>query len=623
MLTEIYLTNSNISHEKWLNLIHIISKYNGYFRKWKLIISCEKNKIRYFIQSNCLLPATINNMEAFLLKRVEKEEYIERNHFKKGFPIFHDLDDNFTDIYSIYESKKNRILKYTIIDIFPFSKNRFLSFSYLFFDYHGKMEKRNCFLIPSFFMSIDFEKNKRFFYQKVPKYLKIEKQLNLLNQNPSSAILHIDTFPYLQRNHYLNQNSYDFNRHSLILGSSGSGKSKFISLFVNNIYQNPEKRLKYKIVIIDPHASLEKDIGGLPDTKIIDFKEKKDTINLFTPTSMDYVSQTELFLSLFKNLIADQYNSKLERVLRYSIHLLLISEKFDFSNLRKLVLDVEFRSNLLKEYKMKLPLSVLEFFLNDFNELKISFYGEAISPIISFIDEMQLLPVFSESMDKEINTLKENVQNNFLTILSLDRMKLGDRITKTISGLVMQQLFGLAQSYTFPEHIIFILDEISVIENPIVCRFLSEARKYQVSIFIAGQYLNQVSIEVKEAILANVSNYYIFRVSKLDANLLVDTFDINIPVENTREYKIKLLTELPNRSCIVRVSNGMVLYSAMRATTLDFESIPRRKKEKMVENTSTFQEDSSIFKKKFKKSTNISLVDILKETSTSRKELKE
>lgn len=619
-LTEVYLINSNVSRESWLKLIHMISKYNGYLKKWDFIIECRQNKIRYFIRSNHLLPTMMNHLDDFLLKNIDFSLY-SVSEYKKKLPIFHHEENDFIDLYNYYESRKNKFLRVAKICFFPLCKNHFFSNTNLYFENQdGKIEKRKYFgNVPSFFLTINFDANKNFIYQKTPKYLKIDKERNLLKSNASSSILKIDTFPYLQQEYYLDQNSYQFDRHSLILGSSGSGKSKFISLLVKNIYQNPEQKLNYKVVIIDPHASLEKDIGGLLDTKVIDFKDKEDTINLFTPTSTDYVSQTELFLSLFKNLIADQYNSKLERVLRYSIHLLLICGKFDFSNLRKLVLDVEYRSNLLREYKMKLPLSVLEFFLNDFNELKISFYGEAISPIISFIDEMQLLPVFGEAVDKEISTLKDNIQDNFLTILSLDRMKLGDKITKTISGLVMQQLFGLVQSYTYPEHIIFILDEISVIENPIVCRFLSEARKYHVSIFIAGQYLNQVTMEVKDAIFANVSNYYIFRISKLDANLLVDTFDMNIPLENTREYKIKLLTELPNRSCVVRVSKGMILYSAMRATTLDLESVPRRKV-RTSESSSDLQEKESTLKKKFKASSNINLMDILKETSTSRKE---
>ena len=86
---------------------------------------------------------------------------------------------------------------------------------------------------------------------------------------------------------------------------------------------------------------------------------------------------------------------------------------------------------------------------------------------------MEMLPIFNE--DNVTNNLKDEISNNFLTLFSLDRTLLGSKITKTISGLIMQQLFTLIQSNNFKEHIIFIIDEVAIIENPIICRFLSES----------------------------------------------------------------------------------------------------------------------------------------------------
>ena len=67
------------------------------------------------------------------------------------------------------------------------------------------------------------------------------------------------------------------------------------------------------------------------------------------------------------------------------------------------------------------------------------------------------------------------------------------------------------------EHIIFVVDEVAVVENPILRRFLSEARKYNVSLVLAQQYFSQISDELQKSIFANVLNYYIFRVSISDA----------------------------------------------------------------------------------------------------------
>ena len=68
LTSEIYLTKKFISKEEWLELINTISNYNGILRKWKIIITNDRNQIRYFVKTRCSLPATINNLNSFILK---------------------------------------------------------------------------------------------------------------------------------------------------------------------------------------------------------------------------------------------------------------------------------------------------------------------------------------------------------------------------------------------------------------------------------------------------------------------------------------------------------------------------------------------------------------------------
>ena len=100
---------------------------------------------------------------------------------------------------------------------------------------------------------------------------------------------------------------------------------------------------------------------------------------------------------------------------------------------------------------------------------------------------MEMIPVFNKEQTSQ--NLIQTIHDQFLTIFSLDRNKLGNKVTKTISGLIMQQLFTIIQNKEFDEHILFIIDEVSVVENPILAKYLSEARKYHLSIILAGQYL--------------------------------------------------------------------------------------------------------------------------------------
>lgn len=605
--SEIYLTKNYVLKKEWEDLINVISNYNGLLKNWKIIIENNSNQLRYFIKSDCSLPATINGLNAFLMKNIENNKLY---YSYLSLPFFTNTENNIIDIINYLEIKNKGTLNFIEITFKKLSKNNIKKKIVIYLTKNGNTRKYRLLLSnPTNILSVDFDNNKRYFFKSAPKYLDINKILHLLSTDINSSIFKIDTFPYLQGDFYLNQNNFSFDKHSVVLGASGTGKSKFLSLLINNIYKNSDLKQRYKIVIIDPHAALEDDIGGI--SRVIDFKTTLDSIDLFINNPDDVISSTELLLELFKSLIADQYNSKLERVLRHSIYVLLLDNSFNFSNLRKILLELEYRNFLIKKLKNKLPISIIEFFLTDFNDLKTKAYGEAVSPIIAFIDEMEMIPVFNNQTNED--NLRKTIYDNFLTLFSLDRTKLGDKVTKTISGLVMQQLLSLIQNHSFNEHIIFIVDEVAVIENPILCRFLAEARKYNLSLILAGQYFSQITDKLKNAIFANVINYYIFRVSKMDANILVDNFNMKIPLDDTRDKKIKMLTELNNRECILRIDSNDKLLPAFKASTISHESIPRIKKTNNLEKNNVLKTDC-----KFTICNNVNLKDILLSSSTRK-----
>ena len=384
---------------------------------------------------------------------------------------------------------------------------------------------------------------------------------------------------------------------------------------IKNLSQDKSNKLKYKIVIIDPHAAMEEDIGGLEDTDVIDFKTEETTINLFTNSSEDIISIAESTMDIFKNIIADRYNSKLERVLRYSIHLLLEKQEFNLINLRKLLIEIEYRNKVIKEVEDTIQPNIIEFFRVDFNELKTKSYQEAISPIISFIDEMQLLPAMSNT--NQIKDIKQSIEENFITILSLDQMTLGLNITKTLAGFAMQQILQLVQSHSFNEHIILVIDEVAVIENPIINRFLSEARKYNLSLILAGQYFEQINDKLQKAIFTNVVNYFIFRVSRIDAMTLERNIQMEVAVRNSIVIRLKMFSELNDRECIVRIGKNGKMFTSFKGKTVDFIPVPRQKKDysnKRMEKHK-IKEDKKIFSIE----TANALKDILRKNSSSRK----
>ncbi len=616
---EIYPTSSYIKSEEWLNLIYKISKINGMLKPWSLWINIEKNNIRYFIETKRMLPPILGDLGDFLIR---KSDVVLKQRSMVSVPYI--LTSNYKtilDVFDKFDTRKAQKIKNIKITFFAYKHNNYFSTTNIFLKSEdGRVIRKKVFFNSQIhkFISIDFSTHIRFFYQKSEaKYLDTKKVINALTADEKNSILKADVFPYLQEELYLNLKNYDFAKHSIVVGASGTGKSKLISSMIKNLSQNSQDKLKHKVVIIDPHSAIEEDIGGLADTDVIDFKTNESSVDLFVNSSQDIISTVESIMSIFKNIIADKYNSKLERVLRYSIHLLLQKGEFNLVNLRKLLTQIEYRNKVIRKVEDDVAPNIIEFFRVDFNELKTSSYQEAISPIVSFIDEMQLLPVMNNNV--KTRNIEEEIKQNFITILSLDQMSLGLNITKTISGFAMQQILQLVQSHSFNEHIILVIDEVAVIENPIINRFLSEARKYNLSLILAGQYFDQISDNLKNAIFTNVVNYFIFRVSRMDATILEKNIQMEVAVRNSIGVRLKMLSNLNDRECIARIGKNGRMLTAFKGKTLNFVPVPlKRKNPSKINKIKNKIEEK---KKGFSINTKNTLKNIMTNQSTSRKKV--
>ncbi len=376
---EIYLTSPYIKEEEWLKLIYKISKINGLFKQWNLWIHIENNYIRYFIETNRMLPPILGELGEFLIK---KSDIQLKQKSKLGIPyIITNKYNTLLDVYDKFDTRNMQKIENVKIKFFSYKLNNYLSTTYFYIKNQQKqIIRKKVFGNNAIykFISIDFTTHIRFFYQKEEtKYLETKKIIKLLNSDSKDAILKANVFPYLQEEMYLSYKNYDFAKHSIVIGASGTGKSKLICSMIKNLSQNINNKLKYKVVIIDPHSAIEEDIGGLADCRVIDFKTEESSINLFVNTSEDIISSTESIISILKSIIADKYNSKLERVLRYSIHLLLQAEEFNLVNLRKLLIQIEYRNKLIKKVENSIQPNIIEFFRMDFNELKTRFISRS------------------------------------------------------------------------------------------------------------------------------------------------------------------------------------------------------------------------------------------------------
>ena len=120
LTSELYLSKNKVTEEDWNKIINIISNYNGLLKPWKLYIVNQKNVIRYFIETNCILPTMINNLNTFLLKPIKGIKLKKEDYSLLSFPKF---DSNIIDLINLEEIKKNASLKYIEISFIKLSKN--------------------------------------------------------------------------------------------------------------------------------------------------------------------------------------------------------------------------------------------------------------------------------------------------------------------------------------------------------------------------------------------------------------------------------------------------------------------------------------------------------------------
>lgn len=561
---EVFVQNEEIKVKDWQALVKKVKKYD---ERFSFEIKFELNTVRFFLYSKANLALLSTEVKKFLIIP-SKENKLSKNLIKKSLKL--PSSKNILEFKEKQEIKKERFIKsikinfgkflsveyYKVQIIFAEKKNRLFQASYLSFSN------------PLFNLEVDFKQNPKIKKASPPLFPNIEETINRLSTKKDEAFLEVPSFHYFSQPLYLCLKNFDFAKHSLIVGQTGTGKSKMIELLIKQLIKNQFYK-DYCIILIDPHAVIFSELDNL--ISVIDYDYITSSCELFPSFSEPKIA-TELTLLLFKTLLKEQFQAKLERVLKYSLYLLFKQNKMSLFNLKKFLTELEFRKQILLKTKED---HLSHFFDTEFAEIQTKFYEIAIMPILVLIDELSFIPSLQNPTN---NSLEQALTENFLTCFSLNRLRLGEKATRLIAGLLIQQAFLIAQKGSINKKMILIIDEVSVVENESLVSILSEARKYNLSLFLAQQYLTQISPSLLKAILSNVYNYFIFKVSDEDARILTKNLEIKFPDKILIEEKKKglsaedlkrhLLITLNPRECIARIFANGRFYPCFKAKTL-------------------------------------------------------
>lgn len=566
---ELFILGNKLDVSDWQNLEEEIRKYD---KNFVVEIIFDINTIEFYLYSNKDLTLLATKLQEFLLKPSERK--LIKNRVGRLIRFKIPTNKNILELRESEEIKKRRKIQKVILEYSNLLFIKFCKITIFLEDYQGNKFYSSYYSFNDPLKCFEFRFNKSLKIKKkiAPLFLVIENdQAKLFTSYKDEGFLEVSGFPTFSYPIFFPLKNFELNKHTLIVGQTGVGKSKFIELFVKETVRRGLHD-KYSLIIIDPHASLYPQFLELPTKMNFDFI--RSSCDLFPAFSEPKIA-TELTILLFKTLLQDQFNAKMERVLKYVVYVLFLKNQMSLFTLKRFLTELEFRKEVLSDLSEEDDYLV-HFFDTEFVELQTKFYEIAIMPILVLIDELSFIPAFSK---ESIINLESVLKNNFLTCFSLNRIFLGEKATRLIAGLIIQQIFLIAQKRSLNKKIILIIDEVSLVENESMISILSEARKFDLSLFLSQQYLSQITPDLLRAVLSNIYNYFIFKVSDEDAKILVKNLQMKFPEEILKKEKDKglsetdlkkdLLVNLNPRECLVRVFSQAKFYPCFKGKTLN------------------------------------------------------
>ena len=403
---------------------------------------------------------------------------------------------------------------------------------------------------PQKFLKIDLEKNPSIYIEllePLPKKMSTSSQFPIFEDNDMS----------------LGVDNYDPFQHTLVAGTSGSGKSKALFVLLRSLQAKYGNNVR--VVVVDPHGEFAQ---LFPESKIVNFIG-----NYIEPLDVGQ-EKSPMLTQLVSQLIASsigQENKYSERVLFYATHLLTSINKLELNSISALLTD----SSVKAEYvSMCDNDEVKRFFDEEYNDIHIHHFNTAILPILNFIGEYQLYL----GKEKKRESLLDSIKQNKMTVVSFDPKFFGRRMISFLAGAIINQMYILAiTGKLMDKPTILVVDEFPRVETRVTKDILSETRKFNLFAYLSCQYLGQLTKEVNDSIVSNIRNIIAFKINKQDATMLSSIMEIKVEeyfkqhrsTTELEESKKEMFVRLHQRECIVRLFDGVKYLLPMKLRIVD------------------------------------------------------
>ncbi len=314
-----------------------------------------------------------------------------------------------------------------------------------------------------------------------------------------------------------------------LLGKTGSGKTNLLKTL---IYQDTIHNRG--LCLFDINGDLLKEVLTL-----IPKHRKKDVVLLDATNSNIQLGYNPLkkvsyhkraliassIMETFQKLWGQQsWGLKLEYILRNVLLTLLDQSKATFDDIPKLLLDSTFQKECMKNVVSK---NVIRFW-----SLEYPKYSKSdILPVLNKVGSFLSIPILHKILvtNKEQISLRSIMDSKKIFLVNLSKGSLGTDGAHLLGSLLLTSLasagfsrIDTGESNRIP--FIIYLDEFQNYTTGSIASMLSELRKFGIGFVLAHQYLHQLDINIKNAVLGNIGSIICFRLGQADAKYMAQEF---------------------------------------------------------------------------------------------------
>jgi hypothetical protein len=320
----------------------------------------------------------------------------------------------------------------------------------------------------------------------------------------------------------------DLRQHVYVIGKTGSGKTTLLrNMIVQHIVRG------HGAALIDPHGDLAEELlSHIPPWRA-------DHLCYFNPSDLDFPIGLNLLANVapddrhlvasgvvgaFKAIWRESWGPRLEYILHNAVSALLDCQGATLLGVNRMLSDEKYRASVIREIKDPF---IRAFWAEEYAGYDPRFQREAIAPIQNKLGQFLLNPVIRNMLGQVKTKLSIPfvMDNGRLLIANLSKGKLGHDKANLLGSLLVTlfQLAAMARADR-PEDkrtdFYLFIDEFQNFSTDAFASVLAEARKYRLCLTLSHQYIDQLSLPVRQAVFGNVGTLIAFRIGNPDAEII-------------------------------------------------------------------------------------------------------